>query len=385
MDELIEKASKADLNFLWTETKDVWQHGLFGIDISSIITALAIFALFLLIRGLFSKYALYHLHSWAAKSTTKIDDKIVDALIPPLRFIPVIMGFFFAAQYLQFDEKSAALFSRILRSLIAFNIFWAIHRASTPLSYGLKALEKLLTPAMMQWIFKVVKVLVIFIGAAVILEVWGIAIGPLLAGFGLFGAAVALGAQDLFKNLIGGLTIIAEKRFHPGEWIAVEGVIEGVVEEIGFRSTKVRRFDKAPVHVPNSALSDAVVTNFSRMSHRRIFWKLGVTYDTTIDQLKDIRDKILGYMEGHEDFAQPPEVPMFVRVDSFNASSIDIMVYCFTSMIDWGEFLAAKERFALEVKEIVEGAGTSFAFPSQSLYIESLPGEAAELFIPPAK
>ena len=95
--------------------------------------------------------------------------------------------------------------------------------------------------------------------------------------------------------------------------------------------------------------------------------------------------KILGYMEGHEDFAQPPEVPMFVRVDSFNASSIDIMVYCFTSMLDWGEFLAAKERFALEVKEIVEGAGTSFAFPSQSLYIESLPGETAELFIPPAK
>ena len=126
-------------------------------------------------------------------------------------------------------------------------------------------------------------------GAMAILEIWGIAVGPLLAGLGLFGAAVALGAQDLFKNLIGGMTIIAEKRFQPGEWIRVDGVVEGVVEDIGFRSTKVRRFDKAPVHVPNAALSDAVVTNFSRMTHRRIKWKIGVVYNSTVEQLQIIR------------------------------------------------------------------------------------------------
>ena len=97
-----------------------------------------------------------------------------------------------------------------MRSLIAFTIFWAIHRAAEPLSTGVKKLERILTPTMVQWLFKFVKVIVIFIGAAVILEIWGIAIGPLLAGLGLFGAAVALGAQDLFKNLIGGLTNICK-------------------------------------------------------------------------------------------------------------------------------------------------------------------------------
>ncbi len=363
---------------------DVWQHGFMGIDIGSIIIAIAIFFGFMLVRGLFSKYILNYLHSWAAKSTTKLDDKIVEALIPPIKFIPVILGIFFASQYLELGEKAGSVIVQIERSLVAFTIFWAMHRVLEPLSHGLRGLEKILTKAMMTWIFKVLKVLVIFIGAAVILEIWGIAVGPLLAGLGLFGAAVALGAQDLFKNLIGGITVIAEKRFHPGEWIKVDGVVEGIVEDIGFRSTKVRRFDKAPVHVPNSNLSDAVVTNFSRMTHRRIKWKIGVVYGASVEQLQIIRDGIMDYILENEDFASPEDVSTFVRVDSFNASSIDFLVYCFTTTTNWGEWLEIKEAFAMKIKEIVEEkAGSGFAFPSQSIYVENLPGEAAEIFVPP--
>jgi len=339
---------------------------------------------FLFIRGIFSKFVLAKLHDWATKSTTKLDDKIVDALIPPIKFIPVILGIFFASQYLELSDEANEFVMRVERSLIAFTIFWALHRAADPLSHGVKKLEKLLTRAMMQWIFKALKVLIVFIGAAVILEIWGIAVGPLLAGLGLFGAAVALGAQDLFKNLIGGITIIAEKRFHPGEWILVDGIVEGTVEDIGFRSTKVRRFDKAPVHVPNSNLSDAVVTNFSRMTHRRIKWAIGVEYRTSVEQLQIIRDGVMDYIMQNDAFAKPDEVSTFVRVDSFNNSSIDFLVYCFTKTTDWGEWLAVKEDFALAIKQIVEDkAGTGFAFPSQSIYLESLPGEAAEIFVPP--
>jgi MscS family membrane protein len=363
---------------------DVWEHGFMGIDIGSIIVALSIFFGFLLIRGLFSKFILSKLHSWAAKSTTKLDDKIVNALIPPIKFVPVILGIFFASQSLEISAEIQAFILKIERSLIAFTIFWALHRSITPISHSFKKLEKLLTRAMMQWIFKALKVMVVFIGAAVILEIWGIQIGPLLAGLGLFGAAVALGAQDLFKNLIGGITIIAEKRFHPGEWIMVDGVVEGIVEEIGFRSTKVRRFDKAPVHVPNAHLSDAAVTNFTRMTHRRIKWAIGVEYKSNVEQLQIIRDEIMKYIIENDDFASPEDVNTFVRIDSFNASSIDFLVYCFTNTTVWGEWLEIKEAFALKIKEIVEEkAGTSFAFPSQSIYIENLPGEAAEVFLPP--
>lgn len=237
---------------------------------------------------------------------------------------------------------------------------------------------------MVQWLFKVVKVLVVFIGAAVVLEIWGIKIGPVLAGLGLFGAAVALGAQDMFKNLIAGLTIIAEKKFHPGDWIKVDGVVEGTVDSIGFRSTQVRQFDKAPVQVPNSLLSDAAITNYSRMSHRRIYWKIGVVYDTSVDQLKTVRDGIMDYIQKTDDF-EKEGVSTFVRVDSFNASSIDFMIYCFTKTTNWGEWLEIKEAFALEIKRVVEeDAKTAFAFPSQSLYLEQWPGDTAETFLPPA-
>jgi MscS family membrane protein len=371
-------------DMLWGEVVGVWQQGFMGVDVNLIIKALLIFGGFLLIRGIFGKYVLARLHKWTERTETRIDDKIVEALIPPIKFIPVILGVFFAGQYAGLDDMLGEMFQRLVRSLIAFTIFWGLHRSLEPLSHLMRGLEVLLTPMMVSWLFKVMKVLVIFIGAAVILEVWGIAVGPLLAGLGLFGAAVALGAQDLFKNLIGGLTIIAEKRFFQGDWIKVDGVVEGTVEDIGFRSTRVRRFDKAPVHVPNSSLSDAVVTNFSRMTHRRIYWMIGVEYKTTTDQLKIIRDGIMGYLEKHEDTFDL-KVSTFVRVDSFGASSIDIMLYCFTRTTVWGDWLEIKEALAFEIKKIVEkDAATGFAFPSQSVYIESLPDhDKPEMFVPP--
>lgn len=380
----IQEKALSTLNDIWLETVDVWQHGFMGIDIGRIIVALLIFGAFLLIRDIFSKYILTRLHSFASRTDTRVDDKIVDALIPPIRFVPVIIGLFFSMQYAGLDDVMNGFFARFIRTLITFTIFWGLYRTLEPMSHLLTKLERLLSKTMVQWLFKVMKVFVIFIGAAVILELWGIEIGPILAGLGLFGAAVALGAQDMFKNLIAGLTVIAEKKFYPGDWIKVDGVVEGTVETIGFRSTQVRQFDKAPVQVPNSLLSDAAITNYSRMTHRRIYWKIGVEYRTTVDQLKIIRDSIMAYIEGHDEFAKDG-VATFVRIDSFNASSIDIMVYCFTKTTVWGEWLEIKEAFAMAIKEIVEDkAGAGFAFPSQSLYVEKWPGDTPEVFTPPS-
>jgi len=368
----------------WSLLVDVWRYGLMGIDIGRILTALLIFSIFLLIRGLFSKYVLARLQKISSRTDTMMDDKLIEAIIPPLHFVPVIVGLFVSTQYLGLDEPLAGLLGKVIRSLIVFTIFWALYRALEPLSHLLRGLEKILTKMMVQWVFKVLRVVVIFVGGAVVLEIWGIRIGPLLAGLGLFGAAVALGAQDLFKNLIAGVTVISEKRFQPGEWIKVEGVVEGTVEDIGFRSTKIRRFDKAPVHVPNSSLADAVVTNFSRMTHRRIYWKLGVEYKTTVEQLKIIRDEIESYVKENKDFESSENVSTFVRVDSFGPSSIDFLVYCFTKTTIWGEWLEVKEQLALAIKDIVEKkAKAGFAFPSQSLYVEKFVGELPEVFIPP--
>jgi MscS family membrane protein len=363
--------------------QDVWKNGLFGIDIGHFIVAVLIFFAFILLRRLFARFIIGRIKAVTKRTKTVIDDDILEALEKPVQFIPVVLGVFFAAEYLPIYGGIEVITNKFVRSLIVFVIFWGLVNLLKPMSFLLRRLEKIFTSSMVDWLLKAIKVTFIFIGAATILEIWGIKIGPILAGLGLFGVAVALGAQDLFKNLISGILVIAEKRFNIGDWIRVDGVVEGTVESIGFRSTLVRRFDKAPVFVPNSKLSDHAVINFSSMTHRRIYWKIGVEYRTTVEQLRQIRDSIEQYILESEYFAKPPKIPMFVRIDRFSDSSIDIMVYCFTKTTEWGKWLEIKETLAYRIKEIVEETGSAFAFPSQSLYVETLPTEVAEIFVPP--
>lgn len=372
------------LQQFWLLVKDVWQTGVFGVDIGAIITALGIFVLFMVLRGLITRFIIGALKIKVGKTRTLLDDELLNALEEPIRLVPIILGAFFALQFLTLEDRLQDIADQFVRSLITAAIFWALYRALGPLSTLLTKLERLFTAVMMSWLVKAVKLLIAFIGVAAVLEIWGIQVGPILAGLGLFGVAVALGAQDLFKNLIAGILIIAERRFNLGDWIRVDGVVEGTVEQIGFRSTMVRRFDKAPVYVPNTYLSDNAVTNFTAMTHRRIYWHIGIEYSATLEQLKTIRDQIEAYILGEDDFASPDEVATFVRIDRFSDSSIDIMMYCFTNTTNWGEWLEIKERLAYRIKEVVEGTGTGFAFPSQSLYVEALPGEAPELFVPPS-
>jgi len=159
--------------------------------------------------------------------------------------------------------------------------------------------------------------------------------------------------------------------------------VEGTVEHIGFRSTTIRQFDKAPVYVPNAAFADTPVINFSRMTHRRIKWAIGVEYRTTKEQLAYIRDEIEAYLWTNDDFAKPPEAALLVYVDTFNSSSIDFLVYCFTRTTNWEQWLQAKERLAYRIMEIVRAAGTDFAFPSSTLYVQEQ--DPPEPFTPPAR
>ena len=173
--------------------------------------------------------------------------------------------------------------------------------------------------------------------------------------------------------------------FEKGNWIRTPDV-DGIVEDIGFRATKIRQFDKALVTIPNSRLAGEALVNFSRRTNRRIYWTIGVEYRTTRDQLRLIVQDILEYLKSHQDFeTDPARTKTFVFVDAFDASSINIMLYCFTKTTDWGEWLACKERLAYKVKDIVEGHGAAFAFPSTSLYVETLPFGKPETFPLPGK
>jgi len=372
------------LEKFWLLVLTVWETGIFGVGIKRFVVAITIVLLFLFIRRFFSTFVVKRLSGFFKKKKIDIDESDLVILEKPFSFIPVVFGLFLAMEYLSLSLEIHLVLDRLVRSLIVFVIFWSFYKLIGPLSIFVRKLEETLTPSLIDWIIKAISIFIIFIGAATILEIWGIKIGPILAGLGLFGVAVALGAQDLFKNLISGLLVLAERRFHTGDWIKINGIVEGTVETIGFRSTKIRRFDKAPVYVPNSELSDNSVINFSSMTHRRIYWMIGVEYRTTIEQLRQVRDNIESYILNSEEFAHPPEVPTFVRIDRFSDSSIDIMIYCFTKTTVWSDWLHIKEQLAYKIKEIVLDAGTDFAFPSQSIYVEALPADQAEIFVPPS-
>lgn len=364
--------SVSDLQEFWDLVRDVWANGLFGIDIGKFIVAFTLFVILLLARNLFTRLVIGRLEKLVERTETKIDDSLVEALRNPIRFVPIVLGVFLATSYLGLSQELQNFATNVNRSLIAYTIFWALYRVSDPLSEILMNAAHILTTSMIQWLSKAIKVAFAMLGAATILEIWGIEVGAVLAGLGLFGVAVALGAQDLFKNLIAGLFVIGERRFHPGDWILVKGIVEGTVEEIGFRTTTVRRFDKAPVYVPNAQLSDNAVTNFSRMTYRRIKWIIGLEYGSTAEQLETVRTGIETYIANSPEFAKPDQTSTFVRIDRFSDSSIDILLYCFTNTTDWLEWLAIKEQLLLKIKLIVEEAGTGFAFPSRSLYLEAI-------------
>lgn len=361
----------------------VWNQGDYGLTYGEIIMAVFIVMVALMVRGLFARVIVASIMRVASGTKTRLDDALINSISTPLKVVPVIIGIYIALQVTDISGDAEIYANRILRSVITLAVFWTLARAVNAFEFMFGTLRNALSSAAVDWMVKALQVLLVVLGLGAVAEQWGIQIAPLLAGLGVLGIAVGLGAQDLFKNLISGILIITEKRFLPGEWIKVEGVVEGTVEKINFRSTLVRRFDKSPVYVPNSALSDAAVTNFSRMTYRRIKWVIGVEYRTTVDQLKFIRDEIEAWLWNDDRFVKPPEAALFVRVDNFNASSIDFLIYTFTKTKDWGEWLAIKEEFAVVVMDIIEKAGTSFAFPSQTIYMQET--DPPEIMAPPAR
>ena len=342
---------------------DVWNKGISGINISEIVIALLFFLFFLFLRGIFSKFVIKRIENYVSKTSNNFDNSLVKSMDGPAKFFPIVFGFFVATSYLTIETQAAKFLETINRSLITILIFWTFHQIIGPFSNVIKSVSDLLSRDLVNWI-------IIIRGLAAVLELWGIKIGPIIAGLGLFGVAVALGAQDLFKNLISGILVLVEKRFKVGDWIYVEEVIEGTVESIGFRSTVVRRFDKSLATIPNFQFAEKAVINNSQITNRRINWIIGLEYRTTSKQLTEIKQQIEDFIKNSELFSKSDNTMLSVKIDQFAASSIDIKLICFTKTTQYLEWMKVKDLLALEIKNIVEKNNASFAFPSTSVYVE---------------
>lgn len=374
-----------DIKGFLEEVRQVWDTGILGTNLGDILIAFGVFIIFLFIRRIVFRLFSKILKALTFRTKTDLDDRLLEAIERPLEFAFVVMGLYIAGQVVILSPSLNAIFNQIVRSLIAFTLFWGLFRALDPLSRLLDRITDLfgsvsLHETIKGFFLKVTKFVVVVLGIAAVFQEWGFNVAAVLGSLGLVGMAVALGAQDVIKNMFAGLTIFLDRVFEKGNWIKTSDV-EGTVEEIGFRATKVRQFDKALVTILNSKLADQALINYSRMTHRRIYWLIGIEYRSTQEQIRHIIHDISAYVYQCGDFETDPEqTKTFVFLDSFGNSSIDIMLYCFTKTTIWGEWLQAKERLAYAIKGIVEEHGAAFAFPSRSLYVETLPLGRPEAF-----
>jgi MscS family membrane protein len=199
------------------------------------------------------------------------------------------------------------------------------------------------------------------------LQVWGINVTALFASLGIGGLAFALAAKDAAANLFGSFSLLADKSRRIGEWIKVNGV-EGTVEDIGMRTTKIRSFGKSLITVPNQIIANNPIENFSRRGVRRIKMRIGLTYNTNEKQITKIVEELKYMLHTHENISQ--KETLIVNFESFGDSGLNIFIYTFTSTSNWLKYLDIREDVHLKIMNIVESNGSSFAFPSQSIYIE---------------
>ena len=349
---------------------NVWEQGFLGIGITEIIVSIAIFITGAVIRAIFVGRVLKWLEKLTNNTDSEIDDVLLDSLKKPLGYIPITISLYVIAVYLPLTGMANIFATNLVKAMIAFTIFSAMANSISPIFQAVTS-RSVLTKSMTMWLERAARMIVWLVGIGIILDIFGIQIGPLVAGLGLFSVALALGAQDLFKNLISGLLIIGENRFQPGDRIEVPGQLHGMVEDIGFRSTLIRMFDTAPMLVPNKELSDVLVINHGNMKYRRISWHLNLIYSTTQEQLAKVCDDITAFIASSSDFAVNPGQESFARTEELASSSIDVRVLCYTDPVSLTDFSKIKQDLIFEIIKIVRTNGSEFAYPSTSVYMES--------------
>ena len=349
---------------------NVWNQGLLGIGVTEIIVSLLIFIAGAITRAFFVGSVLKRLQRLTDDTESEIDDVLLESLKKPLGYIPITVAIYFIAIYLPLSGMAELFATNLIKAMIAFTIFSALANSVAPVFQAFTN-STVLTESMTKWLERAARVIIWVVGIGIIFDIFGIQIGPLVAGLGLFSVAVALGAQDFFKNLISGLLIIGENRFQPGDRIEVPGQIHGMVEDIGFRSTLIRMFDTAPMLVPNKDLSDVSVINHGNMIYRRISWTINLTYSTTQKQLSMICNQISKYIESNDQFIENPNQESFARTEELAASSIDLRVLCYSNPVGFTDFSKIKQNLIFEIIKIVRTNGSEFAYPSRSIYIEN--------------
>lgn len=347
-----------------------WEFLISNEHLTKLGISLLIFLGFLLFRRIFSKYIMKFIVTLGRKVKSKFLPNLVASFDRPLQWFFIFIGLYVALIYYPYVDHTTPLLIKWLKSIFVILFSWGLVNlvsSSSNLFLFLKEntnihIDEILVP----FLSRALQFIIIAIAFSIVLQEFDYHIGGLITGLGIGGLAISLAAQDALANLFGGVIIVTEKPFTIDDWIMTPSV-EGTVEDISFRSTKVRTFEQALVVVPNATLANEAITNWSEMGKRRIYFNLPITYSTPRMTIENVKNEIEAILFAHQGIHKET---ILVKANDFQDNGIDIMIYCFTKTTNWDEHLAVREDINLRILDILEEKDAQIAIPTQMVYMK---------------
>ena len=346
----------------------------FGVDFGDYPWLWEVFIIiFLTLLALYTlRFVLKRLEVQLQKTANLWDDALLEALRKPAQFMVWLVGFSWVLEIL-IVQSDAAVFSTLqparelmIVGLIAWFLIRAVKQIEQRMMTGSYTAEPV-DATTVRALGKLVRMSIVITVALMVMQSLGYSISGVLAFGGVGGIAVGFAAKDLLANFFGGLFIYMDRPFAVGDWIrSPDQEIEGTVEDIGWRQTRIRTFDKRPLYVPNSTFTHISVENPSRMLNRRIYETIGLRYDDA-SKVKAIVADVKALLEQHEDIDQSQII--IVNFNAFAASSLDFFVYTFTRTTDWQQYHEVKQKVLLQILDIIFAHGADVAFPTSTLKV----------------
>ena len=336
----------------------------------------------LMTMGAAGHFAMYRvvskLRAAADRTETRWDDVVLYAIFPPIRWVMwVVLALVSLSLFTALDGIREALLTLSDTALLVL-VGWLAHRLSGGIEEELLgehrgALESG-ERATISAVARLSRIVLWVIVGIMILQSVGVSVSGLLAFGGVGGIAVGFAARDLLANFLGGLSIFLDRPFAVGDWVrSPDREIEGTVEEVGWRVTRIRTFDQRPLYVPNSVFSTVAIENPSRMLNRRIYETIGIRYDDAAVMAPIVAD-VKAMLQAHDEI--DPQRTLIVNFLSFGASSLDFFVYAFTRTTDWVTYHGVKQDVLLKILDIIDRHGAEIAFPTRTIVMSGAEPES---------
>lgn len=330
-----------------------------------------------ILLGLIIRVVVHHVLQMVKKvvvrTQTRWDDLLVESVERPVSLLAAGAFWYFAIHLLRFDGMVLVGLIYLVQIIVSIAVIWLLYKLADVLTEYLQTLtaktESTLDDHLVPLLRRALRIFVIIFGVLFTVQNMGFNVLSVLAGLGLGGLAFALAAKDTCANFFGSLMIFLDRPFQIGDWIIV-GSNEGTVEEIGFRSTRIRTFYNSVISIPNSVMANANIDNMGRREYRRIKAFFGLTYDTPPEKME-------AFLEGMKNIvkANPNTRKDYYHVvfNGYGDFSLEVMLYCFLKVPDWSAELVERQNIYLEILRLAREVGVEFAFPTQTLHMESFP------------